>query len=212
MISTDGHFPGSVIQQGSISTVSGERIVHWELTGAIYHISLHLADSVPADQLAAWKEERMRFDALRRKRGGELSSEEVLGMRQVFDERIERYLSSGFGCCALREPLVADAVACVLEHDNGERYDLHEWTIMPNHVHVVVAPKKGHPMKELIDQWKRVSAHAVTRFSAMRAPVWQRDFYSRIIRTREEYGRQMAYVWHNPESAGLAAGFLRKRY
>lgn len=212
MISTDGHFPGSVIQQGAISTVPGERIVHWELAGAIYHISLHLADSVPVDQLAAWKEERMRFDILRQKRGGELSPEEVLGMRQVFDERIERYLTSGFGCCALREPLVADAVASVLEHDNGERYDLREWTIMPNHIHVVVAPKKGYPMKGLVDQWKRVSAHAVTRFSAMKAPVWQRDFYSRIIRTREEYGRQMAYVWHNPESAGLAAGFLRKRY
>ena len=75
MISTDGHFPGPVIQQGAVSVAPGERIAHWELAGSIYHISLHLADSVPADQLAAWKGERIRFDTVRREHGGELSAD-----------------------------------------------------------------------------------------------------------------------------------------
>ena len=131
---------------------------------------------------------------------------------ELYSERIEKYLSAGYGSGALRQSEAAEAIVRVLEHDHGVRYDLHEWTVMPNHVHVIVAIRPGESMKAVVDQWKSVSAHAIAKATGLKAPIWQRDHYSHIIRTAEEYAHQMRYVWRNPEAAGLAEGFRRARY
>ena len=212
MSKTDGHFPGEHLAQGAVSVLEGERIAHWEMDDAIYHVAVHLADSVPATQLAEWREIRQHYMSLRKSRKGELTDEEVAALRRVYDEKVEKYLSSGYGSCALRAPGVAEAVAQILERRHGSDYDLHLWTIMPNHLHAIVSPAAGQAMKDIVDRWKSITAHAIAKASSMAAPIWQRDHYSRIIRTPEEYRRQDSYVWHNPESAGLQSGFLRKRY
>ena len=212
MVETEGHFPGRRLMQDAVSVQKGERIAHWQMEGAIYHVAFHLADSVPSQQLAEWREARQYYKVLRDSRDGELTDDEVAAMRQVYDEKIERYLSSGHGCCALHDRTVAEEVGRILENRNGVEYALHLWTIMPNHLHVIVSPFAGHEMKKIVDGWKSIMAHVVARRSGMWAPIWQRDYYSRIIRTSDEYQRQVNYVWHNPESAGLQAGFLRKKY
>ena len=213
MAKTEGHFPGALIRQGVVSVVEGEHIAHWELANAIYHVSFHLADSVPTSQLLAWREARREF-AVRRTANpaGELSPEEIAEFRRLYDERIERYLTAGHGCCALRTPGLAERVAKVFEHGHGVTHDLHVLMIMPNHVHVIAALLPGHEMKKVVDGWKSVSAHLIAKSSGMKAPIWQPDHYSRIIRTPEEYQRQDRYVWYNPESARLTSGFFRKRY
>ena len=209
---TDGHFPGECLAQGVVSVLEGERIAHWEVNGAIYHVAIHLADSVPTAQLAEWRETRQYYMSLRETRNGSLTDDEVAALRRVYDEKVEKFLSAGHGCCALRSSEVAESVREILEKRHTSDYDLHLWTIMPNHLHVIVSPLAGRTMKDIVDQWKSIMAHAITKLSGMSAPIWQRDHYSRIIRTPEEYRRQDSYVWHNPESAGLTTGFLRKRY
>ena len=212
MPETDGHFPGERLLQGAVSVLDGERISHWEMNGAIYHVVLHLADSVPAAQLAEWRETRQHYMSLRDARKDGLTDDEIAALRRAYDEKVEKYLSSGHGCCALRATGVAEEVGRILEKRNGSDYDLHLWTAMPNHLHVIAAPAAGLTMKDIVDRWKSITAHAIAKLSDMSAPIWQRDHYSRIIRTPEEYRRQVSYVWHNPESAGLTTGFLRKRY
>ena len=212
MPTTSGHFPGIHLAHDALSVLPGERIAHWEMNGAIYHIAIHLADSVPATQLAEWREARQYYASLRATRKGELTDDEVAAMRRVYDEKVEKFLSSGHGCCALRTPDVAEAVREILEKRHASDYDLHLLTIMPNHLHTIVSPLGGRTMKDIVDKWKSITAHAIAKLSDMSAPIWQRDHYSRIIRTPEEYRRQDSYVWHNPESAGLTTGFLRHRY
>ena len=212
MAETEGHFPGNRLAQGAVSVLEGERIAHWEMNGAIYHIAIHLADSVPVAQLAEWRETRQYFMSLRKSRQSELTDDEVAAMRRVYDEKVERFLSSGHGRCALRSPGVAEEVGRIFEKRHGTDYDLHLWTIMPNHLHVIATPAAGRTMKNIVDRWKSVTAHAIAKLAGMAAPIWQRDHYSRIIRTPEEYRRQDSYVWNNPESAGLTSGFLRRRY
>ena len=137
---TDGHFPGECLAQGAVSVLEGERIAHWEMSGAIYHVALHLADSVPAAQLAEWRETRRYYMSLRETRKGNLTDDEVSAMRRVYDEKVEKYLSSGHGCRALGLSAVAEAVGRILENRHGTDYGLHLWTIMPNHLHVIAAP------------------------------------------------------------------------
>ena len=209
----DGHFPGSVIQQGSVKIVPGEHISHWELSGAVYHVAIHLADSVPADQLRIWREKRLEFSERRKSRPGQaLTDEEVAELRELYNEKIERYLNAGYGCCALRSSAVAEAIAKALEHGHNRTHRLRLLTIMPNHLHIIAMSLGEFKMAEIVNGWKSVSAHAIAKISGMKAPIWLRDHYSRIIRTPEEYQKQDSYIWHNPETAGLSEGYFRKRY
>ncbi|MGJ8643945.1 MAG: hypothetical protein ACSHX9_11095 [Luteolibacter sp.] len=56
-------------------------------------------------------------------------------------KRVEQWLDAGMGCCALAHPDVATYVENSFKHFHGERYLLHAWCEMPNHVHVLVEPK-----------------------------------------------------------------------
>lgn len=212
MIETAGHFPGARFVPGAVSSVSSEHITHWDLSSAIYHIAFHLSDSVPTDQLLAWRTARADFEARARGEHRALTPEEVAEMRELYSQRVERYLANGHGACILHDERAAESIRRTLEHDNGARYELHAWTIMPNHVHIVVRCFAGEKMKEIVDTWKSVSAHGIVNAVGCTAPVWMSDHYSRIIRTAEEYAKQIKYVWGNPEAAGLQSGFLRMKY
>ena len=196
-----------------VEVSQGRHMPHWEAAGAIYHISLHLADSVPVEQRRIWLEERARLRAFAEQEKRPLTADEIAALRAVYDERVERYLSSGCGECLLRSPMVAEALASVLEYGNGDAYALHVWAIMPNHLHVVVGGfALDRPMTEILEVWKRTSSHRINAVCDRKGPVWHSDAYTRIIRDGVEYRRQLRYVWNNPESAGLQDGFLRKRY
>jgi len=212
MIEISGHFPGVRLAAGSVTSVASEHITHWDLSSAIYHVAFHLADSVPTAQLIAWRTARADFESRARGEGRELTTEEVAEMRELHSQHVERYLANGHGACVLREERAEAVVQKTLEHDNGVRYELHAVTIMPNHVHIVVRSFAEEKMKKIVDTWKSVSAHGIVKAVGCSAPVWMGDHYSRIIRTAEEYEKQVAYVLSNPEAAGLKSGFFRMKY
>jgi len=84
---------------------------------------------------------------------------------------------------------------------------------MPNHAHIIVGGfADGYTMGNAAAAWKRISGHRINQLSGRTGPVWHRDGYTRIIRDANEYRSQLKYVWNNPESAALTAGFRRERY
>ena len=223
-------FPDLSLARPEVS--HGHHLPRWEANGAIYHIALHLADSVPQTQLEIWRAERERLAGFlpservcRRDDGSTeggstglnrtaaVSAADKAALKAVYNEHVEKYLNAGHGECLLRNEGAAAALADVLAHSNGKLYALHEWCIMPNHVHVVVGGfTKERPMREILQVWERASAHRINSVLGRKGQVWHRDAYTRIIRDREEYGHQINYVWNNPEVAGLTAGFRRERY
>ena len=209
---TEGYFPGAWIASPSLKITNGEHLQCWSSDRAIYHIALHLADSIPASERAHWLEIRRDLTGRAAREGRELTPDERSLLRAAYDERVEKYLAAGYGSCWLRRADVAQAVAEVFEGFNGKGYQLHCWCIMPNHLHLIVAFDSGDTFRRKLKVWKRISAHLVNRLVGQSDMVWTEDAYTRIIRTHEEYLRQVSYVWNNPESAGLTESFLRKRY
>lgn len=209
---TEGHFPGRWIRSASLKVATGESLPRWTVDHAIYHLSLHLADAVPVAERARWREIRQDLSVLAQREKRTLTAAERELLKTAYGERIERYLAQGNGACLLREPEVAEAVADVLEHGNGQDYALHMWCVMPNHLHILAGFERAEEVLRNIDRWKRVSAHRINRLLSRKGPVWMRDAYTRIIRTADEYRRQLSYVWANPEKAGLTEGFFRRRY
>ena len=209
-ISTAGRFPGAFIRSESLHVSSGENVDYWSVDRAVYHISLHLSDSIPAAERASWHEIRAELSAVKKTRA--LTPDELALLKSAYSEKIEHYLQAGCGECWLRDQGVASAVLETLEHDHGRTYELHLVCIMPNHIHLIAAFEQGVQMRAALTAWKRITSHKINGLLGRTGAVWMDDAYTRIIRTVDEYERQMSYVRVNPEVAGLSSGFLMKSY
>jgi REP element-mobilizing transposase RayT len=75
---------------------------------------------------------------------------------------------------------------------------------MPDHVHLFAMPGvKPDSMQKWIAQWKSISARRFTGMLGVHAPIWQRDYFDRYLRTAESYQTKWNYVRNNPIRANL---------
>jgi REP element-mobilizing transposase RayT len=183
----------------------GDNLPHWSCDRAIYHVSFRLVDSVPKSKLEDWAAEREQIVATARQLGRDLSEHEEERLRYLYSEKIEAHLDQGHGECWLRQPDVAMLVADALRHFNGQRYSLHAWCIMPNHVHVIVQPMPGNPLPRIVHSWKSYTASVANRELGREGQFWQHEPYDHIIRSGREYAFQVDYTWKNPDKAGISA-------
>ncbi|CAN5803303.1 hypothetical protein BH18ACI4_BH18ACI4_13560 [soil metagenome] len=103
-------------------------------------ITFRLGDSIPQAILDRWLKE--------------LEKEVGSNFDSVVRRRVEAYLDQGYGDCHLRDPQVAEMVQdSLLFYDDG-RYRLSAWVVMPNHVHLLVAPAQGEELSETLHSFK----------------------------------------------------------
>jgi REP element-mobilizing transposase RayT len=86
-------------------------------------------------------------------------------------------------------------------HFDESRYLLFAWTVMPNHVHVVLNAYEG--IDRILHSWKSFSAKEANRLMARQGEFWQEDYFDRTIRSAQEFERKIIYVLENPLKAGL---------
>ena len=86
---------------------------------------------------------------------------------------------------------------------DGERYRLHAWTIMPNHVHVLLSILPGMPLGTIVGSWKRFTAREGNIVLGRVGEFWQADYWDRFIRNEEHFNNAVAYIRENPVKAGL---------
>jgi REP element-mobilizing transposase RayT len=106
----------------------------------------------------------------------------------------------------LQQPEVAELVITAL-HDGErrfERYKLHSFVIMPNHVHLLVTPRVES--RKWLGPLKGFTGHEAIRMLGLhKVPFWQDESYDHLIRSDEECQRVKRYIEWNPVKAGLAA-------
>lgn len=96
------------------------------------------------------------------------------------------------------EPAERDLVVSVLRHFEDERYSLEAYVIMNDHVHVVVTPRPGIELEEVLHSWKSFSAKRLQREHRRSGAVWQNEYHDRIVRDDAELTRKIRYVQRNP--------------
>ena len=90
-----------------------------------------------------------------------------------------------------------------LLHFDGERYRLIAWTIMPNHVHVLIELLGQHSLGLIVSSWKRFSARTANRVIGRSGPFWQDDYWDTYIRDERHFESTIGYIENNPVKAGL---------
>jgi REP element-mobilizing transposase RayT len=181
----------------------GEHLPHWTCKGAVYHVVFRLADSVPQAKLDLWAAERRSIEEQAGNSAQPKAEEALRQARLRHREEVDAYLDAGHGACSLRKPEIAEIVANALKHFDGDRYRLHAWCVMPNHVHIVVEPLGDNELSNIVHSWKSFTANVINRRLGLSGAFWQADAYNHIIRTQQEYDYQVGYVWHNPDKASL---------
>lgn len=188
----------------TIKKREGAYLPHWTRDGAAYAVTFRLGDSLPRQVLESWLFERRDIVRTAEQMGRPLSEHEEKRLQQLHSERVETYLDAGHGACWLCQPAIAQLVADALRHFDGQRYRLHAWCVMPNHVHVIVEPLAGHELPQLLHSWKSFTAKAANRLLGRTGEFWQEEYYDHLIRDEEDYAHALRYLLENPAAAGLS--------
>ena len=201
----DAHGTGDHGQDahGTLKIRQGAYLPHWTKDGATYAVTFRLGDSLPRTVLETWLFERADIVKTARQMGRPLSKDEEERLRRLHSENVEGYLDAGCGACWLKEEGIAEMVLGALKYFDGERYDLLVWCVMPNHVHVVVKPRPGHDLPDILHTWKSFTAKQANRALGRKGQFWQEESYDHLIRDEADYHHCVDYVLSNPEKGGL---------
>lgn len=72
---------------------------------------------------------------------------------------------------------------------------------MPNHMHLLFSPIAPHALAKIIQSWKRHSARIINeRLDRTGAPLWQPDYFDRLIRSSMHLAKVRDYIRRNPEN------------
>ncbi|MES1201229.1 MAG: transposase [Pseudomonadota bacterium] len=116
----------------------------------------------------------------------------------------DKELDAGRGSRLLAKAQNATIVEDCLFYNDGERYALAAWCIMPTHVHIVAELFEAAALGALVQQWKSFTAHAINKAEARKGALWQREYFDRFMRSEQQLEWTLRYVENNPVAAGLA--------
>jgi REP element-mobilizing transposase RayT len=117
-----------------------------------------------------------------------------------FSKRIQKWLDAGYGSCVLAHPKIFRLVESVLNFFDGQRYELGEYVVMPNHVHALVQPLDDNRLENILHSWKSFSANQINRMSGSRGRVWYQESFDYIVRSPVQLARFEEYIRKNPSS------------
>jgi len=89
-------------------------------------------------------------------------------------------------------------VVSAIRYFEGERYDVHAFAVMNDHVHLIVKPLGGHELTTIMHSLKSYTANRMRKDFNRRAPIWTREYWDRIIRNEADLRMKIRYVLDNP--------------
>ena len=186
---------------------------HWRIPGATYAVTFRIKDSLPTSILKDYEQKKsilleqiMREKQLAGARDATDSLQKLHAEIQTLAETIiEPALHAADGPQPLADPEIAGMMVRTLKHFDGERYNLFAWSVMPNHVHALIAPHEGHELEKTLQAMKTHSAKEANRMLGTSGTFWQEEYYDHIVRDGEDLKLQVAYILRNPEKGGASA-------
>jgi REP element-mobilizing transposase RayT len=171
---------------------------HWEAGEEAQAIFFRLADSMPRHLRESW--------------AVELQGLPDDTQAREFRKRIESFLDAGHGDAFLARDMVGPVIEGALLHFDAERYRLHAWCVMPNHVHALFTPMSPHSLSSIVHSWKSFTAKKINAVLGRTGQVWFEEYFDRKIRNEKHFEDARHYIEHNPVKARLCREPLEWRY
>ncbi len=84
------------------------------------------------------------------------------------------------------------------------RFKIHEFVVMPNHVHFLITIDKDITIEKAVQLIKGNFSHRAKKEFGIQYQVWQRGFSEVRIADRASFLTHKTYIQNNPVKAGLA--------
>lgn len=186
---------------------------HWRVPGATYAVTFRIKDSLPSGVLDRFRKEQeallQQIRETQQKLGSRHSLDELVPLwselHSLTERIIEPAVHTAKGPQPMDDPAIAKVMMDALRFFDGQRYDLLAWSIMPNHVHVLLTPHDGNKLESIIQSWKTHTAKQANELQATIGTFWQEEYYDHIVRDGEDLKNQVRYILENPENGSSAA-------
>ena len=173
----------------------GRNLPHFEQAGAIYFITFRLWDSLPAE---VYQELFAARDQWLGNNPPPYTWAQELELKRVYSLPLERFLDEGHGRCGLRDEGLRDELVDIMLCFDGEAYEVGEFVVMPNHVHLLMRSSRKTTMRKVCRRWKNLSARAINQTLGRRGRVWQSEGFDHIVRSRATLEQCRQYIRDNP--------------
>jgi ATP-dependent Clp protease ATP-binding subunit ClpA len=185
-----------------VGFLRGGNLPHWRQDGVTYFLTWRTLDSMPKERVDAWFAEREAWFKQNPEPWNPKTEEEY---HRLFPDRWEKWLDECHGEWVLARPELQKIVEDVLRHDDGVKYRLKDFVVMPNHVHVLVTPQGEHTLSDTVQEWKSVSAHRINKVLGHKDEFWQKEYFDHIVRSAEQLGKFRSYIQNHPRSGSDAS-------
>ncbi|MDA3895901.1 MAG: N-6 DNA methylase [Desulfobacteraceae bacterium] len=173
-----------------IANLSGN-LPHWRQEGVTYFVTFRTSDSLPQEKLKSWQTEKDEWLKQHPEPHDEKTKKEFY---EKFSNRIQKWLDQGYGECLLKHAEYKTIVENALKHFDGDRYDLDDFVVMPNHIHVLVTPKGGHDLSGILHSWKSFTANEINKAARRSGVFWQKESFDHIVRNPAQLEKIRLYI------------------
>ena len=112
-------------------------------------------------------------------------------------------MDEGYGECVFRNRELADEMSKSLLYFQNLRCLTSCFTVMQNHIHVVMKPLGDFKLEDILESVKRFVSRKVNSVLGRSGVLWEQESYDRIVRDEEHLYRVIQYIGRNPAKAGL---------
>jgi REP element-mobilizing transposase RayT len=108
--------------------------------------------------------------------------------------------------------LVLESVLYAHDH---RQYQLYVACVMPDHVHLLFEPQIRHQdqqgrsvfwsLTQVLQGVKSGSAHRINKAAAAVGPVWEKEYFDRLIRSEADLQEKFSYICRNPWTAAVVS-------
>ncbi len=135
-----------------------------------------------------------------------LDKEKQNDFYRTFSTRWHECLDGCHGDCVLKDPDLAAIVGDSLKFADGETYDLTDFVVMPNHVHLLASFSDEAAMLKQCESWKHWTARQVNLSLGRKGRFWRQDGFDHLVRSEEQFQHFRRYIRRNPVKARLQPG------
>lgn len=166
---------------------------HWQPENAAFAITFRLAGSLPKEKILQLKAERM----LDKEKWTKAHWDNYF---QKFDQLLDNPQS---GPVWLKETRIAKIVSAALHYRDGKDFRLIAYTIMHNHVHLIVDNLSKVLFRSLQSLKRHTARESNICLGKGEVPFWQKESYDHLIRDEADMQHQITYLLNNPVKAGM---------
>jgi len=99
---------------------------------------------------------------------------------------------------------VADIVITkMLEYRSKGNYLLHDFVLMPNHLHLILTPDSEVTLEKTMQLIKGGSSYEIHKIRADKMHIWQSGFHESRVTDSSDYKKKSDYIRFNPVVAKL---------